>query len=254
MPFTPGALLQVITVPPPDPGPLAVYRPLQTPESPMDLLSSFGLVSADTKLLSQTAAKTVALVSIHSYGYRAELSPTSYGYHLKLVLLNAVQPSSVPLPPFDAGANARIFLNKYRLAPALNLDTVTALPDGDRTATFSEWAPFQLVGARASVTFSVRGVLRLADVRWVDISRADQAPGSPFALALQEVAAGQGSVHTTGALPDATSTITASTIIYVPVNDTDGIYYEPVYRLSGYTTSLVPFYLYVPAIDRSYLR
>jgi hypothetical protein len=61
-------------------------------------------------------------------------------------------------------------------------------------------------------------------------------------------------VHADSALPDGTSTITGTTILYVAVSAPDGVYFEPVYRFSGATATGSAFQVYVPAIERDYLR
>jgi hypothetical protein len=134
------------------------------------------------------------------------------------------------------------------------MNGVSSQPDGGKLVTFSEYSPDQMVGAHANVTFNSRGVLVAADVQWVDASDGHVVPGISFQAAMDSVGAGNGLIHTAGAQPDATSTLTGTTILYVPVNGSNGTYYEPVYRFTGTTKTGSTFEVYVPAVDGAYLR
>ncbi len=52
----------------------------------------------------------------------------------------------------------------------------------------------------------------------------------------------------------ATSSVTGTTILYVPVAQGVNIFYEPMYQFTGRTSSGGMFYIYIPAIDPAYLR
>ncbi len=252
-PFTPGVLLRLPAAFAPDPVSLAVYKPASAQQSPIEQLRVFGL--QPSKVLSDTRMRAVAIVSADSRFYRADYQSRSTGFRLRLALLTAVPASASQPPSFDAASSARTFLGAHQLAgDGQQLDAVTTLADGTRAAHFSEYAPDQIVGARATISFNSRGVLVAADIQWVFTSVAPLEPAISSAAALDSVAAGNGFVNASGALPDGTSTITGTTILYLPVTAPDGTYYEPVYRLSGLTATGSAFQVYVSALDRAYLR
>jgi hypothetical protein len=252
-PFTPGVLLKLPAAFPPDPVSLAVYKPVSGQPSPVDQLRLFGL--RPSKVLSDAKTRVVAIVSADGRFYRADYQARSTGFRLRLSLLTAV-PASEPQPPsFDAASSARTFLGAHQLVgDGLQLDSVTTAADGTKTAHFSEYAPDQIAGAHALISFNSRGVLFAADIQWVLTSVAPLEPAISSSSALDGVLAGNGFVSTTGALPDGTATITGTTILYLPVLGADGTYYEPVYRFSGSNITGSAFQVYMPALDRAYLR
>jgi hypothetical protein len=257
VPLTSGVVLHLPgTTSPADPGQLPVYKPALPDLSALDQLRSYGLIPAP-KSISQTKAGTVATVGADNQFYLATYQAKSYGYRLKLARVSPVPASLPQAPAFDAASNARTFLTAHQLVAVddgMQLDSVTSKADGSKVATFSKYAPDKIVGARAVVTFNSQGVLTALDIQWVNTAVAPMAPGISAAAALDSVTAGHGLVHADSALPDSASTITGTTILYVAVNAPDGIYYEPVYRFSGVTATGSAFQVYVPAIERNYLR
>jgi hypothetical protein len=253
-PLTPGVLLRLPTAYPPDPGQLAIFQPSVQQILPFDELHSFGFTIE--RVRSQTKSYVSAFVAFDNRHYTAKFQQTSFGFNLKLTLISAV-PATLSQPPaFDPASDARTFLGAHQLAlDGLQLEPVKALPDGSKIAEFSEFAPAdRIIGAHAAVTFNAQGVLIALDMQWVNTATPPLVQGISAMAALDSVAAGNGFIHTTGALPDSTAMITGTTILYVAVAGTNGVYFEPVYCFSGVTRLGATFQVYVPAIDRAYLR
>ncbi len=252
VPFTPGVLLKVVAVTA-NPGSLAVFLPSSDLQSPSDLLSGFGMPV--TRILKQTgASKLVALVRTGNLTYRASLSALNSGYTLSLNLLNPVQPRTADTIAAAPGVSASTFLAMHQLATGAQLASVQPAGNGNHFVNFTETVPYPVWGAHARVTVTPNGQVLAVDLSWVDTSRAALAPSVALTDALARIAAGQGAIHSTGALPSDSEEVNAPSILYVPVATTGGVYYEPLYQFNGHTFGGATFEVYVPALDPSYLH
>ncbi len=247
-PFTPGVTLHLTTQAPSNPGSLAVFIPSTTPQSPTDLLSAFGFTPI--KMLSKSSdAKSVTLVRTGSLTYRAALTVRSAGYALHLTLLNPVQGSNV----VDSVSAARTFLTQHGLAAGAEPAGVRVATGGDKVALFTQATPYLVQGARAQVTVSAGGQIRMVDIQWVDTTRAALAPSISASTALSLISLGQGVVHSTGALPTTNDSVAAPSIVYLPAGSASNLYFEPVYVFNGHSFGGADFQIYLPALDPSYL-
>jgi hypothetical protein len=255
VPLAAGAQFHIAISTPPAPGQVAVYRPLAQEGSLLDQLRVFGFALGTVR--SQSESRLVVSVTAGGHSYLADYQPTSFGYHLKLTLTSPVSTTAPAVTGFDPESSARAFLSRYQLTvDGLQPDGVVTQPDGIKVAQFSEYYPNKMVGAYATVTFNAHDVLMGLDVQWVDTSVGPSAPGVPFTSALVNASAGNGLIHT-GASTDLTGStlsVTGTTILYVQVSAPEGIYYEPVYQISGATASGSAFEIYVPVVDQGYLR
>lgn len=252
VPLSPGVVLQNQVQLPAIPGTLGVYQLQAQQYSPRDLLDAYGLLPRVIK--RQTATSIVGLVSIGNRFYWSSFQLTATGYTLEMTLVSALAGQATPPSQFDAGAAARTFLVAHQLCDGLQPDNPVTLADGSTEVTFSEFAPYQIMGAQARVTLSPTGVLTAVDVQWVDTSVSTLAPTISAATALGQVADGLGLVWIDGAIPAGTASVTGSTTIYVPVAANGITYYEPVYQFSGLTPTGSLFRVYVPALDPAYLH
>ena len=224
------------------------------------LLSYFDLVPARGLQARTATASASTVVSADGRRYAAYVSLQSAGFHLtlRLLTLDATAPYT-QTANFNAVANALAYLRAHRLAAdGLQKDAVTTLANNNTVVSFSQYvqSAYKVAGAGATVTFNPLGVLIGADVRFVDTSSSPVVPGISAGAALAQVAAGQGLVHgPVGMVLDATATIGSTSILYVPLTQPDGTQlYEPVYEFAGSAGDGSPFQVYVPAIDRAYLR
>jgi hypothetical protein len=255
VPLAAGAQFRIVASTPPAPGQVAVYRPLVQDGSLLDQLRVFGFSLGNVR--SQSKSHLVISITAGGHGYLADYQPTSFGYHLKLTLTSPLSTTARTPTGFDPESSARTFLNRYQLTvDGLQPDGVVTQPGGIKVAQFSEYYPNKMLGAYAALTFNAHGVLVAVDVQWVDTSVGPSAPGVPFTSAVANASAGDGLIHTASPtdLAGSTLSITETTILYVPVSAPEGIYYEPVYQMSGVTTTGSAFQVYVPVIDQGYLR
>jgi hypothetical protein len=241
--------------PPPAPAAqIAVFTPVAGQGPALDTLKAVLHLRPDV-IKIQSRSRVVALVHVDNRVYNADLQPRSYGYHLSLRLVTAVPPAPALAPSFDAVGYANTFLNARGLGGAYQNPAITQSTSTITVALTQQSGSYALSGAQAALTFDTRGVLLSVDVRWVDTTSAPLANSITPDAALQEVAAGHGLISIGGGVvPDSNSSVTGTTIVYVAVNAPDGTYYEPVYQFTCVTGGGVPFQVYVPAIERIYLR
>ncbi len=238
-------------VSPPDAGELAVYRPVSHPTPALDALAAFNFqVNKVVKSSGQTSL--VALVTADNRTYTADYQARSFGYHLKLSLVSAVPASTEQQGSFDAVASANLFLNNHQLAgdsAAPQCTSAAAQAGGTAVVTCTENAGYLVTGAGATFSFNALGVLTSLDIVWVDTSLAPAFEAIPFAQAVAIVQDGGALITTSGSYPQADTPISAVAVVYVPVTGSGGVYYEPVYQLSGMTATGSSFEIYVPALD-----
>ncbi|HWE62337.1 MAG TPA: hypothetical protein VHB98_11555 [Chloroflexota bacterium] len=237
---------------------LPVITPVLPSTAARQVLAAYGFSIQRFSGPTDSTQGVTATVLLGHRPYRAVLQAQSYGYELTLRSL-AAGPRSAPAQSatFDAESNAHAFLRAHGLATDLQNDVVSTV-GADTIVTFTTTLSntYEVAGAGATLTYTPTGVLKAADIHIVDDSTPAVISGISAAAALAEVARGYG-LYTTvnGAVLDSTSNVTGATILYVPVVDGIATYLEPVYRFSGVTgSSHIPFAVYVPAIDRSYLR
>lgn len=196
-------------------------------------------------------------VTVDHQQYRAVLRAQSYGYRLTLKLLAAAtQSTPTQGATFDALSNARTFLHAHALDNNLQEDAVD-VQNGVTTVTFGSYLShvYKVMGAGAVLTYTNSGTLVSADVHVVDDSTAFVTNGISVDTALNEVAGGYGLIASEGnVVPDQTASITGTAITYVPVSSQGTSFLEPMYQFSGITGNGLRFEVYVPAIDRAYLR
>ncbi len=249
--FTPVVSLVMPAVPPPDAGELAVYRPLAHPTPALDALAAFNLKLAKV-IRSSGQSHLVALVTADNRSYYADYLAKSFGYHLKLTIVSPVPAQGGQPAGFDAIASANLFLNKHQLTdPSATPQCVgaTPLPNGSVVVSCTENEPLPVIGAYATFSFNALGVLTSLDIQWVDTSLAPAIQAIPFEQAVAIVQGGGALITASGAYPKVGTPIKAVSIVYVPVDGTAGIFYEPVYQLSGVNDAGSPFDIYVPALD-----
>lgn len=234
--------------------PLPVLTPVPHQIAVRDLLQSYGFTPLRPIAGSESLTSFSAQVSVVGHRYRASMIATSYGYHLLLQQAAPISPSVTPAPGFDAVAAATAFMHQHQLDTTLAEDAASA-GAGGAAIHFATRIPYEVHGGGATLVYSVTGILQSADIRLMDDSAPVTIPAISEQAALAAATSGQGLVQTTGGVPlDATSNITGTTLIYTPVEHAGVPIFEPMYQFIGMTASGSPFAIYVPALDRAYLK
>ena len=234
--------------------PLAVLTPVPHQIAVRELLQSYGFTPLRPITNSDSLTSFSAQVNLAGHRYRASMTATTYGYHLLLQQAAPISSSVTPTGAFDAVAAATTFLHQHQLDATLAEDAANAGPGGS-IVHFATRIPYEVYSGGATLVYSVEGILQSADIRLVDASAAFTIPAISEQAALAATGGGEGLVQVSDGSPlGGLSTVTGTALIYVPVGQQGALVFEPVYRFVGTNTDGSPFAIYVPALDRAYLK